>query len=72
MGGQIKWLLTSPQGTQSEVLPGRYLNIHRQINVTAVSVQFWGENPRGVWTLMANINDDNHNGNILFFVCINE
>ena len=64
LGGQIRWNLRSPGNTTSNILPGRYLDIHKDMDVKVVSVQFWGEDPNGWWTLWAEIEDDNHEGKI--------
>lgn len=49
--GQIQWVLISPYGTRSTVLPGRGLDSTREMNLTVLTVQMWGENPNGQWRL---------------------
>ncbi|XP_071156720.1 neuroendocrine convertase 2-like isoform X2 [Mytilus edulis] len=49
--GQIKWVLISPHGTESTILPGRLLDSTRYMNLTVLTVQMWGENPNGYWRL---------------------
>ncbi|XP_052094595.1 neuroendocrine convertase 1-like isoform X1 [Mytilus californianus] len=49
--GQIQWVLTSPHGTKSTILPGRLLDSTRYMNLTVLTVQMWGENPNGFWKL---------------------
>ena len=52
--GDIKIELTSPQGTVSTLLPYRnydFVNEEGYSNWPFMSVQHWGENPSGTWTL---------------------
>ena len=52
--GDIKILLTSPQGTTSTLLPYRnydYINANGYSSWPFMSVHHWGENPVGRWTL---------------------
>ncbi|XP_071153641.1 proprotein convertase subtilisin/kexin type 6-like [Mytilus edulis] len=49
--GQIKWVLVSPHGTKSTILPGRGLDPTTEMDITVLTVQLWGENPIGYWTL---------------------
>ncbi|XP_063420519.1 furin-like protease kpc-1 [Mytilus trossulus] len=49
--GQIKWVLVSPHGTKSTILPGRGLDPTTNMDITVLTVQMWGENPIGYWTL---------------------
>ena len=52
--GDIKILLTSPQGTTSTLLPYRnydYINAYSYSSWPFMSVHHWGENPVGRWTL---------------------
>ena len=52
--GDIKILLTSPQGTISTLLPYRnydYINAEGYSSWPFMSVHHWGENPVGRWTL---------------------
>ena len=52
--GDIKILLTSPQGTTSTLLPYRnydFINAEGYDNWPFMSVHHWGENPTGQWTL---------------------
>ena len=52
--GDLRILLTSPSGTQSLLLPGRPCDICQNglENWSFMSVQFWGENPIGVWKVL--------------------
>ena len=55
--GDIKVLLTSPQGTTSTLLPYRtydFVNAHGYYMWPFMSVHHWGENPSGQWTLTIN------------------
>ncbi|VDI44544.1 Hypothetical predicted protein, partial [Mytilus galloprovincialis] len=47
--GQIQWVLVSPYGTRSTILPGRGLDPTIQMDITVLTVQMWGENPNGFW-----------------------
>ncbi|XP_063422618.1 neuroendocrine convertase 1-like isoform X2 [Mytilus trossulus] len=47
--GQIQWVLVSPYGTKSTILPGRGLDPTTNMNITVLTVQLWGENPEGQW-----------------------
>ena len=51
--GVISAYITSPSGTQSQVLTARALDAlagyKRYENVTTVSVHFWGEQSNGTW-----------------------
>ncbi|XP_071156710.1 neuroendocrine convertase 2-like [Mytilus edulis] len=49
--GQIQWVLVSPYGTKSTILPGRGLDPTTEMDITVLTVQLWGENPIGYWTL---------------------
>ena len=52
--GDIKILLTSPQGTNSTLLPYRnydFVNEEGYSDWPFMSVQHWGEDPSGTWTL---------------------
>ncbi|CAC5408315.1 unnamed protein product [Mytilus coruscus] len=49
--GQIQWILVSPYGTKSTILPGRVLDQTTTMNLTVLTVQMWGENPEGYWRL---------------------
>ncbi|XP_063444136.1 furin-like protease 1 isoform X3 [Mytilus trossulus] len=49
--GQIQWVLISPHGTRSTILPGRILDSTKYMNFTVLTVQMWGETPNGYWTL---------------------
>ena len=52
--GDIKIELTSPQGTKSVLLPYRdldFINDEGYQSWPFTSVQHWGENPEGTWTL---------------------
>ncbi len=52
--GDIKILLTSPQGTTSTLLPYRnydFINAEGYSSWPFMSVHHWGENPVGRWTL---------------------
>ena len=52
--GDLRILLTSPLGTQSLLLPNRLCDICQNglENWSFMSVQFWGENPIGVWEVL--------------------
>lgn len=55
--GDIKIQLTSPQGTTSILLPYRnydFINEDGYTNWPFMSVQHWGEDPSGTWTLTVN------------------
>lgn len=47
--GQIQWILVSPYGTKSTILPGRGLDPTTNMDITVLTVQLWGENPKGQW-----------------------
>ncbi|XP_052094592.1 furin-like protease kpc-1 isoform X2 [Mytilus californianus] len=47
--GQIQWVLVSPYGTKSKILPGRGLDPTTNMDITVLTVQLWGENPNGLW-----------------------
>ncbi|XP_052093883.1 neuroendocrine convertase 2-like isoform X3 [Mytilus californianus] len=49
--GQIQWILVSPYGTKSTILPGRVLDQTTTMKLTVLTVQMWGENPEGYWRL---------------------
>ncbi|CAC5380341.1 unnamed protein product [Mytilus coruscus] len=49
--GQIKWVLVSPYGTKSTILPGRGLDPTSYMDITVLTVQMWGENPNGYWKI---------------------
>ncbi|NP_001191402.1 furin-like prohormone convertase precursor [Aplysia californica] len=51
--GSVVIYLTSPSGTRSKVLPARSNDVAPGgfDNWPLLSVHFWGENPRGTWTL---------------------
>ncbi|XP_052094586.1 endoprotease bli-4-like isoform X4 [Mytilus californianus] len=49
--GQIKWVLESPYGTKSTILPGRGLDPTSYMDITVLTVQMWGENPNGYWKI---------------------
>ena len=49
--GQVQWVLISPYGTKSIILPGRALDSQTNMSLTVLSVQMWGENPHGYWRL---------------------
>lgn len=52
--GDLKITLFSPSGTRSMLLPPRPQDVN-QIGIHKwpfLSVQMWGEDPRGIWTLM--------------------
>ncbi|KAL5010688.1 hypothetical protein ScPMuIL_012993 [Solemya velum] len=51
--GEISITLTSPSGTKSKMLTSRELENDWEVrwNWTYMSVQFWGENPNGVWKM---------------------
>ncbi|VDI14663.1 Hypothetical predicted protein, partial [Mytilus galloprovincialis] len=51
--GQLKLDLLSPSGTISNIIPGRFLDLNRMnLNMTVITVHFWGESSIGKWTLM--------------------
>ena len=55
--GDIRIILTSPQGTESVLLPYRnydFVNEEGYDNWPFMSVHHWGENPTGQWTLSIN------------------
>lgn len=55
--GDIKIQLTSPRGTTSTLLPYRnydFVNDEGYSNWPFMSVQHWGEDPSGTWTLTVN------------------
>ncbi|XP_063420752.1 endoprotease bli-4-like [Mytilus trossulus] len=49
--GKIQWVLISPHGTKSKVIPGRGLDSIKDMDITVLTVQMWGENPIGNWKL---------------------
>jgi subtilisin family serine protease len=49
--GDLSFILTSPSGTVSKLMQGRPDPNDNFSNWTFMSVQFWGENPVGNWTL---------------------
>lgn len=49
--GQIQWVLVSPYGTRSTIIPGRGLDPTKSMNLSVLTVQMWGENPNGYWRL---------------------
>lgn len=58
--GDLRIVLTSPAGTQSQILSRRPLDGSADgIDFTFMTVHDWGEDPRGVWTLTL---DDGNNG----------
>ncbi|XP_076113698.1 uncharacterized protein LOC143081959 [Mytilus galloprovincialis] len=51
--GQLKLDLLSSSGTISNIIPGRFLDLNRMnMNMTVITVHFWGESSIGKWTLM--------------------
>jgi subtilisin-like proprotein convertase family protein len=52
--GHVRITLTSPCGTSSVIIPGRQIDNREQLSINVTSVQFWGENPSGIWTLQVN------------------
>ncbi|XP_052065346.1 endoprotease bli-like [Mytilus californianus] len=51
--GQLTLDLLSPSGTISNIIPGRFLDLNRlNLNMTVITVHFWGESSVGKWTLM--------------------
>lgn len=51
--GDLKLTLFSPSGTRSVLLPPRPRDINTDIyEWPFLSVQMWGEDPRGIWTFM--------------------
>ena len=59
--GALKAVLVSPGGTRVLLLPGRTSDSrHRVADFTVwpiLSVQTWGEDPRGNWTLLLDVTD---------------
>ena len=52
--GDLLLYLTSPSGTRSYIYPVRpYDNTTGNLQFTVSSMEFWGENSNGVWTLSA-------------------
>lgn len=51
--GKFKLDLMSPSGTLSNIVPGRVLDRRVELNLTVISVHFWGESPFGQWKLFA-------------------
>ena len=50
--GAIEVILSSPEGTNSEILPVRRFDYKSTlINWAVLSVQFWGEDPFGEWKI---------------------
>ena len=67
--GVLGAYVTSPGGTESQVLSSRFIdaiypNRTRYNNLKTVSVHFWGEQPNGTWTIsLRNDRDDLGRGN---------
>lgn len=51
--GSLQVFLTSPKGTESTIIPKRRKDVFPDVfrAFTVNSVQFWGEDPFGTWTL---------------------
>ncbi|CAC5392034.1 unnamed protein product [Mytilus coruscus] len=47
-------MLSPPTNFKSKIIPGRILDNSDLLNITVVSVQFWGQNPYGTWKLETN------------------
>ena len=58
--GYIRIHLESPSGTESVLLPNRICDVSPKgySNWPFMSVQFWGENPIGNWTVTVYFDDD--------------
>ena len=50
--GRLIMSVVSPSGTESVILPGRFLDRRSSIYINVTSVQLWGENPVGNWKLV--------------------
>lgn len=61
--GDLRLTLFSPRGTRSELLPPRPqdFNTNGFHKWPFLSVQMWGEDPRGDWTLMVESVSENRN-----------
>ncbi|XP_062588956.1 furin-like [Saccostrea cucullata] len=52
--GFLEITLTSPCGTNTTIIPGRHIDYRKVLTINVTSVQFWGENPSGMWILQVN------------------
>lgn len=63
--GEVEFLLTSSQGTQSKLLTKRRHDISpvRSFSWKFMSLHYWGENPSGTWSLKMSVKDATFTGN---------
>ncbi|XP_062594146.1 furin-like [Saccostrea cucullata] len=54
--GFLTVILISPCGTRSTLIPGRKIDRRKQLEINVTSVQFWGENPIGLWIIQVEDN----------------
>lgn len=54
IGHSTIYMLSPPSNYRSKIIPGRILDRSDLVNITVVSVQFWGQSPYGTWKFETN------------------